>query len=134
MAISTYAADKLLDHLFGKTAFTQPTKIVVHLSKADPGDDGAGIDEPDTGSYAPVETAPANWDAADDRMITSAIVVAFPTPTATWGVIRYFYLTDESDAFLGSGPLAKAITVELGSLPPTFPVGTLRMAFSPGVS
>ncbi len=131
MAISDYLANALLDHQFGKAVYTPPTAIKVHLSTDDPLDDGSGIAEPSGNGYLPVTTAAGDWTAAAARVTTNANTLTFPTPTGSWGTLRYFYLTDESDNLLGSGALPRAIAVDLGTTAPSFAAGALRQSYAP---
>lgn len=90
---SDYLANKLLDHITGKAAYTAPTAYVA-VSTANPGDDGTTIAEPGGGSYARVATAAADWNAAATRSITNAEPIEFPTATGDWGTITHFAVFD----------------------------------------
>ncbi len=50
MPLSDATMLDLLKHAFKITSMTVPTNIYIGLSKADPGEDGSGVDEPTPGS------------------------------------------------------------------------------------
>jgi len=116
MSFSDYLENKVLNHIFGKAAFTAPANIFVALSTADPLDDGSGMAEPAGGSYARVSTAAADWNSSSVGNTTNANVITFPKATASWGTLTHFALYDAASAgnLLGSGALtlAKAITTD----------------------
>lgn len=80
MALTTYAGNKFLDHMSGKTSFTMPT---VHLAlfKTQPTIAGGGTECVYTG-YARDATAGADWAAAAAKATSNAAELAFPTKTA----------------------------------------------------
>ena len=47
-----YLEDKVLDHVFGGTAYTAPSTLYVALFTVSPGDDGTGGTEVSGGAYA----------------------------------------------------------------------------------
>jgi hypothetical protein len=83
MPFTTYTSNKILDHLDGKTAFTQPA-VWVGVSSTTPTLTGTSITEPSTGSYARVATTGATWLAAASGLVSNAAVITFPTATADW--------------------------------------------------
>jgi hypothetical protein len=84
MAITTYAANKILDHQLGKTSWTMPT-IHVGLSYTTPAINGTGVTEPSGGAYARVATTGSTWTAAAAGSTSNAADITFPTATADWG-------------------------------------------------
>jgi hypothetical protein len=120
MSFGDYLENELLDHVFGcgdtGTDFTPPTNIYVALSTADPGDDGATINEPDdTGfSYARQSTDGADWGAAAGGAVSNSTAVTFPQATESWGSITHFALFDAltSGNFLGGAILSAAKTID----------------------
>lgn len=94
--LSDYLEDALLDHIFGKTAFTSPTNIFLALSTADPGETGGTIAEPAGGSYARKSTAASDWNAASSGSTTNANQIAFATATGSWGDISHLAAFDAS--------------------------------------
>ena len=112
MGISTYLANKLLDHQVGKTSFTMPT-VRVGLSSTTPTAAGTNVTEPSSGSYARVTTSGATWNAAASGSITNATAITFPTATADWVAganltHAVFYDAASGGNFLGFSALAVA--------------------------
>ncbi len=99
-SLSNYAENALLDHVFGKSAFTMPG-VWVGLSTADPTETGGSNAEPGVGAYARVSTAAADWNAASGGAIDNANAITFPTATASWGTMTHFALWDA--ASVGGG-------------------------------
>ena len=98
MSKSDYLEKKLLDHTFGKAAYTAPANIFVGLSTADPGDDGATLAEPSGNNYSRVSTAAADWNAATlgAGTLTNANAINFPVASGSWGTITHVALFDAS--------------------------------------
>jgi len=93
---SDYMENKLLDHIFGKGNYTPPT-IYVALFTSAPTDAGGGT-EVSGGSYARVQTAASDWDAASGGSTANANKITFPEATASWGTVVAFALFDASTA------------------------------------
>lgn len=92
--LTTYAQQKVLDHIVGKTSFTMPT-VYVGLFTAAPSDAGGGT-ECTGGSYARKSTAGSDWTAASGTTSSNAAVITFVTPTGSWGTVTHFGLFDAS--------------------------------------
>lgn len=86
---SDYLEDKILDHVLGNAALTQPTPYV-GLYTAAPTDAGGGT-EVSGGSYA---RQAASFGAASGGAIANDAAVTFPTATAGWGTITHFGIFD----------------------------------------
>lgn len=125
MPISTYAANKVLDHITGDSAFAIPT-VWVGLSTANPGETASGLAEPVGGDYARVETAGSDWAAAASGSITNAAEIAFVISSGSWGTITYFALFDAVTAgnMLLYGALTQAKAIVSGDTP-KFEAGSL---------
>jgi len=115
-SFSNYLENKLLDHVFMKTAFSQPTYIYVALSTADPGEDGSGISEPSGNGYARVQTSGDDWNAAANGHIDNANDITFPEATGDWGTITHFALFDAATDgnMLAYGSLSQSKTIGSG--------------------
>ncbi len=115
MSFSDYLENKVLDHVFGKTAYTMPT-VYVGLSTADPLDSGAGLAEPTGGAYARVATTGADWNAAAAGAISNANALTFAQATGSWGTVTHFALFDAATLgnMLASGALTTAKAVGSG--------------------
>lgn len=92
-SFGNYLETEILDHIFGKGAYTPPT-IHVALSTADPTDDASGLAEPSGNGYARVETEAADWNAASGGALDNANAIEFPAATGSWGTITHFALYD----------------------------------------
>lgn len=91
----------VLDHVFGKTASTQPTNLWVGLSTTTPTEAGGNFTEPSAGAYARVSTDPTDWNAAvagDPSITDNAGALTFPTATASWGTVTHFGIWSASTA------------------------------------
>lgn len=105
MSFSNYLESKVLDHITGKTAFTQPT-VYVGLSTTSPAEDGTNITEPSGGSYARVATTGATWAAATNGSTSNASAITFATATADWAAGANFTNVVLFDAASGGNFLA----------------------------
>ena len=102
-SFNDYLELKLLEELVGRTAFTMPVAYIA-LSRADPGESGAGVDEPTIGvfAYARIQTTVANWAAANAGAIYNAQILAYAEATGSWGVCSHWIAYD---APTGGNPL-----------------------------
>lgn len=113
--MSTYLADKLLDHSLGHTSYTMPT-VYVLLYTTDPTMPAAtGGVEVATGSYARVALSGLIGAAASGSAANTG-AIAFPAATADWGTIVAVGLADASTGgnILKAGPLAASKVVSNG--------------------
>jgi hypothetical protein len=116
-SFSDYCENKILDHLFGKGAYTPPA-IYVGLSAADPTDSGAGLDEPSGNGYARAETTPSDWNVAVDGLLDNANIITLGPATADWGTLTHFALFDAASGghLLVHGALAHPKTIQSGDM------------------
>lgn len=91
MSFSNALAASVLDHIFGIAPYTAPATIYVALSTADPGEDGAGLAEPEGNGYARVATTAADWERTSQE-VANVDEIAFPAATGVWGTITHFAL------------------------------------------
>ena len=116
-SFSNYWENEILDHVFGKGAYTPPT-IYVGLCSADPTDAGTGsaCNELSGNGYARVATAASDWDAAAGGALDNATSIAFPTATGTWTAATHFALFDAATEgnLLAHGSLSQSKTVQIG--------------------
>lgn len=131
-AASNYLENKLADHIFRTTTFTQPSVLAIALclSASDDTDTGATIDEVSGGSYARVTLNPgnANWKGTHNSTtgassgtggtVKNAVDITFPTATADWGDITDVAILDSATLGAGNllyyGPLGATKTVANG--------------------
>jgi len=123
---------ELLDHFLKVGDFPVPANIYVALSRADPGETGAGIDEP-TGVGSYVRTICNSWDPAASRATENTITITFPTATASWGTITHFALFDAITGgnFLAYGSLSEGKTINISDTA-GFVSGAIDISFNAG--
>lgn len=90
---SDYLEDKVLDHVFGGVAYTQPTKHVALYTVA-PTDTGGGT-EVTGGAYAR-QTSTFTVSGTNPTTATSAAAVEYPTATANYGTVVAVGILDAS--------------------------------------
>ena len=132
--ISDYLANELLDHIFGKGAYTPPTNIYVELSTTAPTDAGTNVTPPSGNNYSRKQTAPADWNASSvgaSRIIDNAVAIEFAEATGDWGTLSHFALFDAPSGgnFLGWGALATSKAVGSGDTA-RFAAGDLDVSFT----
>lgn len=94
-SLTTYGANKLLDHIFN-VAYSPVATVYLALATADPTDaaTGASMNEvANSGSYA--RTA-ITFGAAASRRVTQSALVTFPTATGSWGTITHWAIVDSA--------------------------------------
>lgn len=132
MSYTNYLEKKLLDYLFSKASYTQPT-IYVGLSTADPGEDASTLAEPSGSGYARVATVAGDWNAATLGVgtLTNANSITFPTATGSWGTVTYVCLFDAASGtnLLGSGALTSGTSVSSGEIA-TFAAGAITVSLA----
>lgn len=114
-SFSDYLEDGLLNHMFGKGSYVPPT-IYVGLSTADPGDSGAGLNEPNGNGYARVGTTEADWNCATSGLLDNASMILLGPATGNWGTVTHFALFDAATGghLLVHGVLAQPKTITSG--------------------
>ena len=90
MAMSDYLEAKLIAHVYGGTAYTQPSNIYVALFTSDPSDDASGTEVSGNGYQRQSMTAAFGNDGSchNDGDIT------FPQATGDWGTITHIAVFD----------------------------------------
>lgn len=98
--ISTFLADKLLDHVIGGTSYTPPSTVYVALFTTMPDAGGSGAVEATGGSYGRVAVTnnPTNWPNASLRQKVNANDIEFIQATDDWGMILGAGLYDDLSA------------------------------------
>ncbi len=142
-AMTDYLENKLADHLFRTTTFTQPSILGIALYTAAPGETGGGT-EVTGGSYARVANNPANanWNGTHGNttgassgtggLVDNAGAITFPTPSANWGTVTHFSILDNTTGgnMLIYGALTASKTINNGDPAPSFPAGSLDITFA----
>lgn len=124
-SLTIYTRNALLNHLFGKTAFSQPT-LYVGLA------DSSGT-EFSGGSYARVQTQTSDWSRTA-KTVTSQSDFEFPVPTSNWGVAAKLQLWDASTSGnkLVEKDLTSSVNIVAGLQDITFYVGDIVFTSSAG--
>lgn len=97
MSISTYAANKVLDKLFGNTTLAQPTTLYFGLSTTTPSADGTGVTEPSGSAYARIAVTNSdktNWTVASGASLSNSTAITFPESTGSWGTVTNVIVYD----------------------------------------
>ena len=92
---SDYLEDKVLDHVFGGSAYTAPSTLYVGLFTAAPSDTGGGT-EVSGGSYARKSMAAMTVSGTSPTTATNGAAVEFVTATGSWGDISHTGIFDAS--------------------------------------
>ena len=137
MAFSNYLQEALLDLVFGDQAWTVPATLYVGLSSTAPAADGTGITEPSGGAYARVAVAnnTTNWPSATvsggSSSVSNGTAIPFPTATADWGTVDYYFIADAATAgnVLGFTALTSSQTISTNDVA-SFAVGTLVISLT----
>jgi len=82
---SDYLEDKVLDHVFGGSAYTAPATLYVALYTVAPTDTGGGT-EVTGGSYAR-QTSTFTVSGTDPTTATNAAAIEYPTATGDYGTV-----------------------------------------------
>jgi hypothetical protein len=114
--MTTFLADKLLNHTLRNTAYVQPATVYVSLHTSNPGKAGSHAAEVSGGSYTRTAVtfgAPSTNGSYEE---TKNTLVTFPTATADWGTVTHIGIEDASTAgnMLFYGPLTVSKTVQNG--------------------
>lgn len=131
-SFADYAESKILDQVFGGTAWTAPATLHITLFTATPSDSGGGT-ECSGGSYARVAKTnnATNFPAAtgtSPATKSNGTSIDFPTATADWGTVVAVGIFDAPS---GGNLIAwTAVTVSkpvLSGDTPSFPAGSVTI-------
>lgn len=128
--MSTYLADKLLDHSVGDVAYAKPTCYLALFTTAPTMPAGTGGTEVSGGSYSRAALA-GLWSAAASESKTNNSTVTFTTATASWGTVTSVGIYDASSAgnLLWAGNLTASQAVGSG-VTFSMPASDLTVALS----
>ena len=82
---SDYLEDKVLDHVFGGSAYTAPSTLYVALYTVAPTDTGGGT-EVSGGAYAR-QTATFSVSGTNPTTASNTAAIEYPTATADYGTV-----------------------------------------------
>ena len=96
-SFSDYLENKVLDHVFGATAYTAPVTLYVALFTVAPTDAGGGT-EVTGGSYVrtAVTNNTTNWPNASSGAKSNGAAITFVQATASWGTVLAAGIFDAS--------------------------------------
>jgi len=114
---SDYLEDKVLNHVFGGTAYTAPSTLYVALYTAAPSDTGGGT-EVSGGSYARKSMPDMTVSGTSPTTATNGAAVEFVTATGSWGTVSHVGVFDASSSgnLLGWAALTASKTVSSGDV------------------
>lgn len=95
-----YAENKILDHVFGNTAFSAPATLYLALFTTLPNDAGSGGTEVSGGGYArkDITNNTTNFPNASGGVKSNGAAFTFSAATIPWGTIKGWGLYDASSA------------------------------------
>ena len=113
MSFSNYLETKVLDHVFGGTAYTAPATLYLGLFTSNPNEDGSGT-EVSGGGY--VRQSVAFTISGNTASNTAA--VEYPTATANYGTVTHVGIYDASSAgnLIAYAALTSSKTIETGDV------------------
>jgi len=115
MSFSNYLETKLLDHVFGDTAYTAPGTLYLGLHTSDPAEDDSGTEVSTSGTAYARQTV-AFTTSGDTTSNTAA--VEYPTATASYGTVSHVGVYDASTAgnLLSYGALTTSKAIATGDV------------------
>ena len=93
---SDYLEDKVLDHVFGGSAYTAPSTLYVALYTVAPSDRGGGT-EVSGGAYAR-QTATFSVSGTNPTTASNTAAIEYPTATADYGTVVAVGVFDASSS------------------------------------
>lgn len=109
MAMSDYLEEKVANHVYAGTAFTQPTGHQLALFNTDPTDTGGGT-ELSGGGYARTAFTPT-IGAGPNFIVSNVADITFPTATGDWATINFVAVMDAGGNILDYGAITTPRTV-----------------------
>jgi hypothetical protein len=115
MSFSNYLETKVLDHVFGGTAYTAPSTLYLALFTANPNEDGSGTEVSTSG------TAYARQSVAftiSGNTASNTAAVEYPTATANYGTVSHIGIYDASSAgnLIAYAALTSSKAIETGDV------------------
>jgi len=126
-AISTYLANKLLDHTLRNVAYTPPSTVYLALYTSAPGAGDTGT-EVSGGGYA---RQAVTFNPASGGQVVNSADVVFPAATASWGTITHIGVRDAATGgnLLYYAALSTVKTIAAGDQI-KFPAGQLSFSMT----
>ena len=113
MSFSNYLETKILDHVFGGTAYTAPSTLYIGLHTSNPDEDDSGT-EVSGGGYA----RQSDTFTTSGNTTSNDSAVEFPTATANYGTVTHVGIYDASTAgnLMAYAALSSSKTIETGDV------------------
>lgn len=126
MAISTYLANELLDHILQVGAYSAPT-VYLAASTTDP---ATTLTEPVGNNYSRVALS-GKFSAAALKASANTALISFPQASGSWGTIAYFAVCDNPSGgnVLWSGELLEHKAIGTNDTL-SFAISNLTLSFS----
>ena len=129
--LTDYSNNKVLDLIFGGSAYNAPASLYFGLSRSSASKAGV-VSEPTAGAYARAALVNdlTRFPAAIGGTKANASIVTFPAPTADWGSVVSVFV---ADAATGGNVLAMADlpvprSIVNGGAAPSIAVGALYLS------
>ena len=128
-AASDYLEDKLLDHVLGNTAFTQPSNIYLALFTADTGLEANSPSAEISTSGTAYGRQSVSFAASSSGSASTSATVTLSAATANWGTVTHVAVMDASTSgnVLFYGAVTTSKTIESGD---TFQVSSGNLTVS----
>ena len=128
-AASDYLEDKLLDHVLGNPAFTQPSNIYLALFTADTGLEANSPSAEIYTSGTAYGRQSVSFAASSSGSASTSATVTFSAATANWGTVTHVAVMDASTSgnVLFYGAVTTSKTIESGD---TFQVSSGNLTVS----
>jgi hypothetical protein len=97
MAMSTFAANSVLNNLFGRSpTLVSPPNFFLGVSSTPINIEGIGFTEPSGGGYQRLQLPndKNTFTFAVNKLVTFANTMKFPASTVSWGTMTHFFITD----------------------------------------
>lgn len=113
MSFSNYLETKVLDHVFGGTAYTAPTTLYLALFTSNPDEDGSGT-EVSGGAYAR-QTVAFNISG---NTASNTAAIEYATATASYGTVSHVGIYDAltSGNLIAYAALTSSKTIDTGDV------------------
>jgi len=115
LSFSNFLETKVLDHVFGGTAYTAPGTLYLGLHTSNPAEDDSGTEVSTSGTAYARQTV-AFTTSGDTTSNTAA--VEYPTATASYGTVSHVGVYDASTAgnLLAYGALTTSKAIATGDV------------------
>lgn len=131
--LTDYTTSKLLDLVFGATAYLAPETLFIGLSQTTSNRAGI-VNEPSGGGYSRVGVinSPASFPAASLGTKSNSMMIVFSSPTADWGTVQSLFVSDAPSGgnVLAMADLTSFKQVLTGGSPPKVAIGALSLSYT----